>query len=129
MNNFFNSLIRRPNADSIEYASGSKVSFDITREALVTGEAVILAPFACTVASIEEKHEVLSTAVGTLDIVDGAVAMLGATKIDLAGIVDTIQAPAVSGAIVSAGDVLKLAVTGTPVALAGVRIVVTLQMI
>lgn len=97
-----------------------------------------IAPFACTVVSVREAHTAPGTdaAAVTLDIEkltgtqapDAGVAVLGATKIDLKGAANTVQAPALSGTAadltLAAGDRLCLKDAGVLTAVAGVAVTV-----
>ena len=100
-----------------------------------------IAPFACTVVAVRESHTAAGTdaAAVTLDIEkltgtqapDAGVAVLGATKIDLKGAVNTVQSPALSGTAadltLAAGDRLCLKDTGVLTAVAGVAVTVQLK--
>lgn len=100
-----------------------------------------IAPFACTVVSVREAHTAAGTDAGavTLDIekltgtqaLDAGVAVLGATKINLKGAANTVQAPALTATAadktLAAGDRLALKDTGTLTAVAGVTVTVELK--
>lgn len=102
-----------------------------------------VAPFACEVVSVRESHETAGTDAGavTLDIEkltgtqapDAGVAVLGATKINLKGTANTVQAPALTGTTadkqLAAGDRLCLKDAGTLTAVAGVAVTVELKRI
>lgn len=101
-----------------------------------------VAPVACEVVSVREAHTALGADAGavTLDIekltgtqAPGAgVAVLGATKVDLKGAIDTVQAPALTGTaadkVLAIGDRLSLKLTGTPTAVAGLAALVELKL-
>lgn len=100
-----------------------------------------IAPFACEVVSVRENHTTAGTDAGavTLDIekltgtqVSGAgVSVLGATKINLKGTAETVQAPALTATAankqLAVGDKLNLLDTGVLTAVAGVTVTVELK--
>ncbi len=102
-----------------------------------------IAPFACEVVSVREAHTAAGTDAGavTLDIEkltgtqapDSGVAVLGATKINLKGAANTVQAPALTSTTadkrLAAGDRLCLKDSGTLTAVAGVCVTVELKAI
>jgi len=104
---------------------------------------VFIAPVACKVLKISEVHTTAGTDTGavsltvkkvldTKTITDGTSKdLLGTTKIDLKGTVDTIQSPAltVTGAdlVLAIGDKLALDFTGTLTALAGGVVTIELE--
>ena len=102
-----------------------------------------IAPFACEVVSVRENHTTAGSDAGavTLDIekltgtqASGAgVAVLGATKINLKGAAETVQAPALTATTankqLAAGDKLNLLDTGTLTAVAGVAVTIELKRI
>lgn len=102
-----------------------------------------IAPFACEVVSVRENHTTAGNDAGavTLDIekltgtqASGAgVAVLGATKINLKGTAETVQAPALTATgankQLAIGDKLNLLDAGTLTTLAGVSVTVELKKI
>lgn len=102
-----------------------------------------IAPFACEVVSVRENHTTAGSDAGavTLDIekltgtqASGAgVAVLGATKINLKGAAETVQAPALTATAankqLAVGDKLNLLDAGVLTAVAGVAVTVELKAI
>ena len=102
---------------------------------------VFVADRACTVKKISESHTDLGTDPGAVTLsvekltgvqASGAGAdLLGVTKIDLKGAINTVQAPALTGTgadlILAAGDRLSLLDTGTLTAVEGVCVTVDLE--
>ncbi len=102
-----------------------------------------VAPFACEVVSVRENHTTAGSDAGavTLDIekltgtqVSGAgVAVLGATKINLKGAAETVQAPALTATAankqLAAGDKLNLLDAGVLTAVTGVVVTIELKRI
>lgn len=101
-----------------------------------------IADRAYTITAVRESHTAAGTDAGavTLDVekltgtqAQGAgVAVLGATKINLKGAVNTVQAPALSGTAadldLAAGDRLALTDAGVLTAVAGLTLVVSLKL-
>ncbi len=99
-----------------------------------------IAPFACEVVSVRENHTTAGSDAGavTLDVekltgtqASGAgVAVLGATKINLKGTAETVQAPALTATTankqLAIGDKLNLLDVGVLTAVAGVAVTVEL---
>ena len=102
-----------------------------------------IAPFACEVVSVRENHTTAGTDAGavTLDVeklsgtqVSGAgVAVLGAAKINLKGVAETVQTPALTATTankqLAIGDKLNLLDTGVLTAVAGAAVTVELKRI
>lgn len=102
-----------------------------------------IAPFACEVISVRENHTTAGTDAGavTLDVekltgtqASGAgVAVLGATKINLKGVAETVQAPALTATTankqLAVGDKLNLLDAGVLTAVAGTTVTVELKRI
>lgn len=102
-----------------------------------------IAPFACEVVSVQENHTTAGSDPGavTLDIekltgtqASGAgAAVLGATKINLKEVAETVQAPALTATTankqLSAGDKLNILDVGVLTAVAGVAVTVQLKKI
>lgn len=138
-------------ADKLEIA-GIKVPSTFTVTETLQGAAaataanygvVFIAPFACEVVSVRENHTTAGSDAGavTLDIekltgtqASGAgVAVLGATKINLKGAAETVQAPALTATAankqLAAGDKLILLDAGVLTAVAGVAVTIELKRI
>lgn len=102
-----------------------------------------IAPFTCEVVSVREAHTTAGSDAGavTLDVEkltgtqapDAGVAVLGATKVNLKGTANTVQAPALTGTTadkqLAAGDRLALKDAGILTAVAGVAVTVELKRI
>jgi len=101
-----------------------------------------VAPVACEVVSVREAHTTAGTDGGavTLDIEKltgtqapgSGVAVLGATKVDLKGTINAVQAPALTGTaadkVLAVGDRLSLKLTGAPAVVAGLAVLVELKL-
>lgn len=138
-------------ADKLE-VGGVKVPQTFTATAILGGAAaaaaanygvIFIAPFACEVVGVRENHTTAGSDAGavTLDIekltgvqASGAgVAVLGATKINLKGTAETVQAPALTATTankqLAVGDKLNLLDAGVLTAVAGVAVTVELKRI
>ncbi len=133
-------------SDGTVYLNTFEISTSLpgTNAATATNYGIFfIAPFACEIVSVREVHTAAGTDTGavTLDVekltgaqaLDAGVAVLGATKIDLKGAANTVQAPALTATTankqLAVGDMLALKDTGALTAVAGVTVTVELKKI
>lgn len=138
---FVSTLVGPVSIDGSPLATDVVLSFNLSAAANVIATNLFVADRAYQLISVEEAHTVLGSdgSAVTLDLkkCTGAQApssgttMLGSTKIDLKGTINTVQSPALSSTaantLLADGNRLALTVSGTPTAVAGVGLTIVLR--